>query len=232
MPQTQTQSEQSYASSVDAQSDSHIDVQAAAAPTIHTWRFPRQQGMTVSGTERITITNMTDTPMIVRMDRLQADLKGRDMLTLNLDPNRSQTIELEAPEGGEAGGFFVLHDLDSRWQVPSIGARDELSFKGPDTFALINHPKSTLVVEWLAQGIQRDTFDPGEADEAFFSREDAKNMAVAGPAQHLGSRLSRGSDLLYASKRRSSRLKHRPQKPLACFLGTIPEHLSQELCTS
>ena len=186
MPQTQTQSEQSYAPSVDAQSDSQADVQAAAAPAINTWRFPRQQGMTVGGAERITITNMTDTPMIVRMDRLQADLKGRDMLTLNLDPNRNQTIELEAPEGGEAEGFFVLHDLDSRWQVPSIGARDELSFKGPDTFALVSHPKSTLVVEWLAAGIQRETIEPGAANNAFFSREEAKNMAVAGLRNILG----------------------------------------------
>ncbi len=190
MPQTQAQSQQSYASAVDAQSDAQddtqIDVQAAAAPAITTWSFPRQQGLTVGGSEKVTLTNRTDTPMIVRLDRLQADLKARDMLTLRLDPTRRQTLVFEAPEGGIAEGFVVQHDLDSGWNVPSIGARDDLSFKGPDTFALVSHPKSTLVVEWQTAGIPRETIEPGTANNAFFSREEAKEMGVAGLRNVLG----------------------------------------------
>ena len=206
MPETQAQAPKTQAPKTHAkgQYSPAADIQTAAGPIVKTWSVPKDKGFTVGGTARITLTNVTDTPVVVRIDRLQAELEARGMLTLNLDRNRNQTVTLEAPDGGEAlivlavlrwmkhlvggeaEGFFVLHDFDAKWNVPSIGARADLSFQGPATFVLVSDPQSTLVVEWLADGGVRQRVEPGFAESAPFSREEARSMAVVGMRNVLG----------------------------------------------
>lgn len=188
MPETQAQAPKTQAQKTHAkgQYSPAADIQTAAGPIVKTWSVPKDKGFTVGGTARITLTNVTDTPIVVRIDRLQAELEARGRLTLNLDRNRNQTVTLEAPDGGEAEGFFVLHDFDAKWNVPSIGARADLSFQGPATFVLVSDPQSTLVVEWLADGGVRQRVEPGFAESAPFSREEARSMAVVGIRNVLG----------------------------------------------
>lgn len=188
MPETQAQAPKTQAPKTHAkgQYSPAADIQTAAGPIVKTWSVPKDKGFTVGGTARITLTNVTDTPVVVRIDRLQAELEARGMLTLNLDRNRNQTVTLEAPDGGEAEGFFVLHDFDAKWNVPSIGARADLSFQGPATFVLVSDPQSALVVEWLADGGVRQRVEPGFAESAPFSREEARSMAVVGIRNVLG----------------------------------------------
>jgi len=158
----------------------------SAQPAVGTWSFPRDPGLTVGGASRITLTNVSNTPIRVLTDEGGADLPARSLLTLNLDETQNQTLRFETPSGRAAEGFFVLHDTISDWEVPRVGAEVETPFEGPIGLVLLSHPDSRFVVEWIADGGVRARVEPGEALGLSFTAAEARSMKLQGLGNFTG----------------------------------------------
>ncbi len=154
--------------------------QQTGQPVVGTWSFPRDPGLTVGGTSKITLTNGSDTGLRVLFDGGEADLPARGLLTLPLKLGVDNLIRFEAPNGGEAEGFFVLHNTESRWRVPGVRVEVKTPFQGPIGLALVSQPSSGFVVEWIAdEGVQARVA-PGEVAVRFFTDVEARSMALLG----------------------------------------------------